>query len=132
MRKPIAVMAIALCALLCAATLVQAGSRENETTAPSASADPRGPLTLHRILRGRLQLTLRLAQAAGFVVQPAPVEEPVSRTRGIIDEPDPAGKKYERKSEEDRGQQRRRREQSGMNRSKSGEALVGLQARPEP
>ena len=115
MRKLIAALAIFVCFTLCAVTLAQAGPRTVDPGAPAARSDARGQLTIHRLLRDRLEFTLRLARAMSRLELPAPVEEPSGSTHGIIDEPDPAGDKFDRNDEEERESQRRRSEREALN-----------------
>ena len=126
MRKTIAVLAIAICVSLCAVSLAQADSRTAEPGSPAARSDARDTITIHRLLRDRIEFTLRLARSMNLLEPPAPTEEPVY-TNGIIDEPDPAGNWFKRDEEDDeRERQRRRREQETMNTDANGGSPIQM------
>lgn len=121
MRKTTAFLAIAVCVSLCGITLAQSNSGTVDPGAPSARSEVRDRLTIQRILRDRIEFTLRLARTMRLLEPPAPVDESAGYTNGIIDEPDPAGNTFKRDEREDEREGRRRRhEEQMMNSGTSG------------
>jgi len=95
MRRSIALCGIAVAIALLASSLALPAERAADRTSGQATelrVATAAPVatSIHRLLRGRLQWTLRLTRALRLVEQ-APEPQPTYGTQTIIDDPDPAG-----------------------------------------
>jgi hypothetical protein len=126
MRKSISAIAIAVVLAWCVPAF--SGSQQLEpkgAAQPAASAGtvvPQGStLTLQRLLRAQLDRSMRLSRLLSLLEQ-APLPDPVSGTKTIIDEPDPCGLSGApvRGDEPDAETRERKRQEEAVNVGKPG------------
>jgi hypothetical protein len=95
MRKKSALYGIAVALVLVASTVAlpaprSANDAQSDVELVRPTAQTTGPITFHRLLRERLDWTLRLSRTLRLL-QPTVMPESYG-TNTIIDEPDPAGR----------------------------------------
>lgn len=100
MRRTIALYGAAIAFALAASTLAlpasdAASAGQADVARVEATPQVQGSITVHQLLRSRLDWTLRLTRAFRLIDQP-PAPPTSYGAMTIIDEPDPAGKEEEK------------------------------------